>query len=249
MNITLANIDIFILAAGFGTRLRPLTDTCPKPLIKIAGKTLLERNIESLVRSGAKRIIVNVHYLAEQIISFLGNGSKWGIEIVISREDPILDTGGGIKKIENILQHDILLTMNSDILLPDDFDFIPLLETHNSYQDTLSTLILRADADSKKYGEIGIGDDSRIYSFLNVQSADIIGKKIDNYMYTGIQFINRQAFSIMPAVGTVFSITRDFYAPLLSQQYELRGIVYSGYWSDVGTLESLANAQKEFLFR
>ncbi|OVE80018.1 hypothetical protein BVY02_01625, partial [bacterium J17] len=109
------DIDVLLLAAGFGSRLRPLTENTPKPLIEVGSKTLIERHLEMLAESGVQRVIVNTHYRAEQLKKYLGDGSDWGLEIVVVHESEILDTGGAIKNILPELRFEQLLTINSDI--------------------------------------------------------------------------------------------------------------------------------------
>jgi MurNAc alpha-1-phosphate uridylyltransferase len=85
-----------ILAAGFGTRMRPLTDTCPKPLLPVGGRPLIEHHLTRLARAGIKEVVINVSYRAEQIIEALGDGQRFGLSLYYSREATPLETGGGI---------------------------------------------------------------------------------------------------------------------------------------------------------
>src|SRR5882762_1494288 len=93
-----AKMKAMILAAGLGTRLRPLTDTCPKALVEIAGRTLLEITLSRLRAFSVSEVIVNVHHFADMVIDYLKSNKNFGMRIEISREDVLLDTGGGLKK-------------------------------------------------------------------------------------------------------------------------------------------------------
>ena len=106
-----------ILAAGFGTRLRPLTDRVPKPLLTIAGHPMIAYPLAILRAAGIREVLINLHHHGEQIRDILGDGSAYGMRIEYSAEDPILDTGGAIKKAEPFLRGDTFVVMNSDILI------------------------------------------------------------------------------------------------------------------------------------
>ena len=111
-------MNAIIFAAGLGTRLRPLTDHCPKALVKVEGKSLLEHNIINLKRAGFDHIVVNVHHFGQQIIDFLAEHNNFGIDIKISDErDLLLDTGGGIMKALTLFANDDpVLIHNVDII-------------------------------------------------------------------------------------------------------------------------------------
>src|SRR5215469_2740989 len=114
-----------VLAAGLGTRLRPLTDTRPKALVEIAGRTLLEITLTRLRSFGVSEVIVNVHHFADKVIDYLGGKQNFGMRIEISREDELLDTGGGLKKAgwffledgrdEPFLLHNVDVLSNVDL--------------------------------------------------------------------------------------------------------------------------------------
>ena len=110
-----------ILAAGFGKRMHPLTLDCPKPLLKIHEETLLSNTIKFLQKIGVKKIVINVHYLADQIIKYIGK-KKFNIEIIIEEEkDSILDTGGGILNVLNHFLNEPFITINPDTLWNSDY--------------------------------------------------------------------------------------------------------------------------------
>ena len=104
-----------ILSAGRGERMGQLTQNKPKPLLKCRKKTLLEWHLEKLSDAGFTDVIINVSYLASQIEDYVGDGAKWNINITISREDPILETAGGIKKALSLINPQIFVVINADI--------------------------------------------------------------------------------------------------------------------------------------
>lgn len=115
-----------ILAAGRGTRMRPLTDVTPKPLLKVGGKALIEYHIEALAAAGIKEIIINLSYRGSQIESFLGDGSRYGVRLVYSHEgSPPLETGGGIFNVLQQLGEAPFVVVNGDIWTNYDFRNLP----------------------------------------------------------------------------------------------------------------------------
>ncbi len=117
-----------ILAAGFGTRLKPLTDTVPKPLVKVNGKPMIDFVIRRLVEFGIKEIVINTHYLAEQIETYFKE-NDFGVKIILSYEKEILGTGGGIKNAEKFLKsEDAFIVHNVDVL--SDIDFGKMFDFH-----------------------------------------------------------------------------------------------------------------------
>ncbi len=236
--------DVMLLAAGYGKRLRPLTETVPKPLISVQGKTLIERNLEMIARAGFRRVFVNLFHLAEMLQEYLGSGERWGLKLVCVKEQNLLDTGGAIKNIEPLLKSDVLLTVNSDILLGADFDLRSVLENHiQAGSKPAATLVLRSDPDCEKYGIIGVDGQGRVLNYLGEDFSD--GKDFRPMMYTGVQVLARRVFDYMPPRGSVFSITRDTHLSLLRGGEAIESVSYEGYWNDVGTPARLEQAESD----
>lgn len=240
--MTALQADAFILAAGFGKRLGELTRQRPKPLIEIHGQALIDRHVLCLAKHGFRRIIVNLHYLGEQIEAHLARTHPQ-LEFVFSYEPTILDTGGGVRNIEQHLRHEHLITLNADSFFGDDVSLASLLKTHQEAPKTaLATLMLQKRNDAKAFGELGRAPSGRISSFLG---ATVSGETFElGYMYVGAQVISRRLFDLMPAAGSVFSLTKDLYLPLIQQDEVLWSALYTGFFSDVGTPERLAEAKK-----
>ena len=134
MSSDLKNIKAMLFAAGLGTRLKPWTDSHPKALAPVAGKSLLQRNIEYLAGYGIKNVVVNVHHFADQIIDAIRENHGWGSSVTISDErDAVLETGGGLLKAAPLLQvADSILTINADILT--DLDLNELIQFLSLFQ-------------------------------------------------------------------------------------------------------------------
>ena len=248
--MSIIDVDAFVLAAGYGKRLRPLTEKIPKALVEVADKSLIEWNMELLVEAGFSRVLVNGYYLKEQLALGLHEIEKrLDVEIEYVEEEELLDTGGAIKNIRDKLRSKTLLTVNCDVLLDRKFPLTELLEHHRSAPKCpLATLVLRADPRSADYGELGIDEEQRICRFLGT---DYVEAKIaQTLMYTGVQVLSDKIFNFMPGQD-IFSITQDVYPRALSAGAQMEAFVFEGYWRDVGTLASLelANEESELLLR
>jgi len=242
--------DVLLLAAGFGKRLLPLTATKPKPLLEVRGKPLIAWNLELLARGGFSRVFINLHYLGSQIRDFVGDGASWGLEVRYSEEPVILDTGGGIKNIEDELEKNFLLTLNSDTLVGKEFSFRDLLAEQS--KGARASLVVRRDPEAKSFGSLAIDEHGIVKRFLDAEAPDLrtnsdsIHSPSNEVMYAGIQILEKSLLREMPPKGSVFSITKDVYRTLVRNGGILRTCQYEGYWSDVGTPERLESASKTF---
>ena len=239
------NADALILAAGYGKRLLPLTKDKPKPLIEVQGKPLIEWNLEMVKRAGFKRVFVNMFYKKEVLKSFLGDGSRWDLEIVCVEEEELLDTGGAIKNVEEKLVSENLITINSDALFSKNFDLKKFLASHNENKSNpIATMLLKDSKHKKEFGEIGVSKNNQIVSFLGEKyfSEDVT----KTFFYTGIQVLSKKVFNYMPEKGSVFSITGDTYKKMLMAKENISSVEYQGYWNDCGTIERLKVAEEEF---
>ena len=235
------NCDVLLLSAGFGKRLGKLTKNIPKPLIEVAGKKLIERNLEFLAAAGFRKIFINLHYLGEQIKAFVADGSRWGLDIYFSEEPVILDTGGAVSKIRDKLFGERLLVFNSDIVIDADFDFKAFFNFHFSQpEDNLATLVVREDIDADKYGSLGISEGKQIVKFLN--STFPGQSNFKKVMFAGISILERQLIDNLPPVSA-YSLTKDVFKVELERGSMLSGYLMHSYWCDAGTPEKLIEAE------
>jgi N-acetyl-alpha-D-muramate 1-phosphate uridylyltransferase len=210
-----------ILAAGRGERLRPLTDSTPKPLIEIAGRTLLGRHLERLSRAGFTHAVINVSHLADRIMARFGDGSREGIRIEWSREAAALETAGGIAQARALLGPEPFLLINADIWC--DYAFSRLRGF--DLGERLSHLVLVPNPPQHPAGDFSIDD-------------GVVGNAASpRYTYAGIAVISPQL------VAGIAAGCRAQLAPLWREaagRGKVTGELYEGYWSDVGTPERLA---------
>lgn len=221
-----------LLAAGLGTRLRPLTYTTPKPLLPLSGdKTIIDHNLELLKSGGITDVIINLHHLGDQIRTHVGDGSKYGLRVAYSDEPEILGTGGGVKKASEFFQGEPFVVMNGDILI--DIDIKDLIRVHLS-KDCLATMVVRKSEAGEEFTPINV-EDGRVES---------IGLK-GSYMFTGLQVINPLFLTLLPPVG--FScIVQKGYIPALRNGHVINAYEQTGYWTDIGTIERYEEAKKHY---
>jgi MurNAc alpha-1-phosphate uridylyltransferase len=218
-----------VLAAGLGTRLRPVTETIPKPLVEINGRTLLDHAIDRLALVGVERVVVNVHYKAAMVAAQLARRNRPRIEI--SEEAELLDTGGGIAKALPLLD-DAFFVVNGDVFWLDGKDHALLrLAVAFDPEDMDAILLLQRTVTAVGYE--GSGD-----YFL-----DPSGKphrrgerQIAPYLFAGIQLLHRRLFDGVP--DRAFSLVRLF--DRAEEAGRLHAIVHDGEWYHVGTPEGLA---------
>lgn len=202
-----------ILAGGRGERMRPLTNSTPKPLLKIKNKPLIQWHIEKLAKNGFTTIIINIAHLGEQIKKNLGDGTKWGIKIIYSdeRDSGALETAGAIIKALPILS-DTFLVVNGDIWCDYDFDF------DFNLNNSLAHLVLVPNPEHNPKGD---------FLYLN-----------SNYTFSGIGYYSKKVFENLslekrPLAPILKNLISDG-----KVSFEL----HNGVWSDIGTPQRLAQA-------
>lgn len=227
------DVKAMILAAGLGTRMRPLTDISPKALLEINGRTLLELAIEHLANAGVREIIINVHHFSGQIISFLEKNKNFGLSISVSDETgQLLDTGGGLKNAADFFQGDKpFIVRNADII--SDMDFIKMLDYH-LLNSPVATLAVRNRETSRYF----IFDDSdQLVGWTNTKTGETIHASdawpnTRNLAFSGIQILSPKIFSLMPEEKK-FSLT-DLYLRLARTQKIICYEDNDSKWKDIG---------------
>ena len=207
-----------ILAAGRGERMRPLTDACPKPLLKIHGKPLIEHHVERLAQAGIGQIVINLAWLGPMIREYLGDGSRYGVRIRYSEEEPhALETAGGIFRALPYLGSGAFLTVNGDIFTDFPFAGAALARDRDAH------LVLVPNPPQHAAGDFGLEQG------LAVPRAAV------QYTFSGIAVFRPQFFA--DCVDGVFPLK-----PLLLRSMQTgrcSAELYAGLWEDVGTPQRL----------
>ena len=217
------------MVGGKGVRLRPLTESTPKPLLKVGDKAIIDYNVERLLHYGVEHIHVNVNYLAEQIESHFNN-DKYGVEINCVREPTYLGTMGSVKYIE-AFHNEMVLVMNSDLFTNIDLEDFYL---HHIDQDADITVAAIPYSVSVPYG---------IFEFDENKIKGLREKPTYNYYANGgIYLVKRNLFNLIPE-DTFFDAT-DFIELLISGGYKVVYFPLIGYWIDIGKPEDYKKVQE-----
>lgn len=233
-----------IFAAGLGTRLKPITDTTPKALVRVGGRPLIEHVICRLKEAGIERIVVNVHHFASQVVDYLRLNDNFGMDILISDEsDMLLDTGGGIKKAAPLFYPDSpVLIHNVDIL-----SNVDLAVFYAGHADNDATLLV-SERKTKRY--LLFDDGMRLVGWTNIETGEVKTpysgldvKACRMYAFSGIHVFSPRLFPLMDSFPDKFGII-DFYLKVCSKA-NVRGVVKPDLrLLDVGKLDTLAEAER-----
>ena len=222
-----------ILAAGKGTRLKPFTDTMPKALFPVNGIPLLEIILKKLYSFGTKEIIINTHHFQDIIVDFLKLNDYFNLNIQISEESELLETGGGLKKVSWFFNgNDPFIVHNVDIL--SDINFNELVENHCNNK-SLATLAV-TERTSSRYFLFDNNLELKGWKNLNTGSEKVFSmQSLQNFAFSGIQVLSPEIFSLMPN-DNIFSLT-DLYLQLCTKNRIKAFIHNSNHWKDVGKAE------------
>ncbi len=240
-----------ILAAGYGDRMRPLTNSMPKPLLPINNKPILHYTLQLLKKNGIFEIVINLHHLPDMIMNVFGDGSSLGMKIHYSYEKEILGTAGGIKAAEGFLKDGTFLVINSDIIV--DIDIKKVVEFHEK-KKAFVTMVLRHDTDADRYGAIEVDSDGRIRRFLGINPPQFppllkggeggLLTPLKKLMFTGIHIFEPEIFDEIPS-KRYCGITEETYPKLMNKNTPIYGYEFNGYWIDMGTPERYEKAKGE----
>jgi mannose-1-phosphate guanylyltransferase len=231
-----------ILAAGLGTRMRPLTDHCPKPLLPLLLQPMLDHILAQLPRHGIHDVIINLHYHADQLARWLGDGRRWGVHLSLSFEPEILGTAGALKRLEPLLRDAPFFVLNADVLI--DVDLQALWHWHCQHQ-ALVTMVLRPDPAARSYGAVLVDTDNRV-RLINGRPARRVLATGQETMFACVQVVDPQVLERIPP--DCFSMTTsDVYPALIECHEAVYGYRYTGYWMDIGTPERYLQAHWDML--
>ncbi|MCP4011150.1 MAG: nucleotidyltransferase family protein [Proteobacteria bacterium] len=222
-------MDIIILAAGHGTRLRPLTDTLPKPLIDIAGLSLIEIHLFRLAAAGFDRVIINLHHLGKLIREKIGNGQRYGLQIIYSTEtDEALETAGGIHNALGLIKSETFIVISADVLCDYPVEHLVTIDMN----EILGHLVMVENPSHHPGGDFALNDSGFLKS-SNQHSPQ------PAYTFSGLACFKRAMFEhLEPGKRALRPVLE---AAIKEQQ--LMGELYTGLWSDIGTLERLHQAR------
>jgi len=236
-------MKVMILAAGLGTRLHPLTEICPKPLVPLMLQPMLGHLLAQLRQYHVYEVVINLHHHAEQLRQWIGDGRQWGFQqIHLSYEPEMLGTAGALKKAEGVLRDAPFCVINADVLA--DVDLEAVWQWHRQRQAVV-TMVLRPDPDAHRYGPVVVDGDNRVCHINGqpVSKAHLTGEVM---MFTGIQVISPQIFADIPS-GQYISTAAETYPKLIADGASVHGYRHDGYWIDIGVPTRYRQAHWDFL--
>jgi mannose-1-phosphate guanylyltransferase len=218
----------FILGAGLGTRLRPLTNNCPKPLLPLGGRPIITYAMDHLISVGIKRFIINIHYCADVFYQVFADRKWKGIPIIFQYEQVLLDTAGGIKNIEDLLDNDeTIIVYNSDTI--SDLPLTYLISEHCARHKEV-TLALRSEGYPLNVNINRQGDVCDLRHILG-------NKGVKSCLFAGIYIIEKRFFNRL-AAGRVESVVPVFLEMIRNDPKSVAGVIVDeGQWQDIGSVE------------
>jgi mannose-1-phosphate guanylyltransferase/mannose-1-phosphate guanylyltransferase/phosphomannomutase len=240
-----------ILAAGLGTRLRPITYGMPKPMVPVANRPVMEHILLLLARHGFTETIANLHWFPELIQDYFGDGSGSGVELAYSYEEQLLGTSGGVRKAAEFLG-DSFLVISGDALT--DLDLTAMRRFHESH-DGIATLATKRVVDTSQFGVAITGADGRIQGF---QEKPDPAEALSDLANCGIYMFRSEIFDFFPPPGTSKAAgpgdpggfadwAMDVFPQLLDGDVPFYSHEVDAYWDDIGNLEELRAATVDSL--
>lgn len=244
-----------VLAAGRGERLRPLTDSTPKPMLELGGRLLIEYPLAMLRRAGITEVAINVHHLADKLRDGLGDGSQLGIRISYAPEPVLLGTGGPLPGLRKFLGDESFVIANSDTIL--DLDLATMIRAHRE-RGALATIALFNPSNMDYYSRLEIDSDSRIRrmrllmrrepllydDYPKTLASEVAGELVP-YMYCGVLVAEPAVFDLMPAT-TPWSLMPGLFGPMVARGMPVFGYAHRGYFRTMDDLKSYEALQAEF---
>jgi NDP-sugar pyrophosphorylase family protein len=243
-------VKAMILAAGLGTRLRPLTDDRPKALVEVGGRTLLEITLSRLSKSGVREVIINVHHFADMVVDYLKRNSNFGLRIEISREETLLDTGGGLKKASWFFLEDPgrrdepFILHNVDLVST--INLKGMVQFHGEHS-ALATLAVQ-ERETSRY--LLFDQHLQLCGRISgqAQPAEFVRSSEELHAqalaFSGIHVISPRIFSMMTEEGA-FSIITSYLRLAAQGENILSFRADNYYWRDLGRPENVAQAEKD----
>ncbi len=232
-------VQAVIMAGGEGARLRPLTCDLPKPMAPVANRPIMHHIVRLLVRMGVKEAYATLHYLADEVESYFGDGSDLGLQLEYAVEDAPLGTAGSVKRLADRLRGTFVV-ISGDALT--DFDLRPALEFHKQ-RGAMATIVLTRVPDPMEYGVVIVDGQGNIQRFLEKPSP---GEVFSDTVNTGIYLLEPEALARVPAERP-FDFSKDLFPALLTDGKLLCGYVAEGYWTDIGNLDQYLAANHDCL--
>lgn len=230
-----------ILGAGVGSRLDPLTRSLPKPAVPVVGKPVIGHICDLLRRHGVTEIVINVHYLADRLISAVGDGSAYGVKIAYAREDRLWGDAGGLKRVADFFAgEEQILVLGGDDLT--DMDIGAIVRAHHE-KNSVATIGVTPVEETREFGVAVVNDEGIISAFQEKPKPE---EALSNLANTGIYVFHPKVLDFIPE-NTFYGLGRDVLPGLLAAGERLVAVPSDAYWRDVGNLAVYKKAQRDIL--
>ena len=227
-----------VLAAGLGTRMRPLTRLRAKPALPVMNRPLLHWTLDLLAKNGVTEVMINLHHLPFSVMEAVGDGSVFGLHVSYSREPRILGTGGGPRKVRSFFGDAPFILVNGDMVF--DFDLRGLVRRHQKAR-ARATLALRPNPDPRRYSSIRTAKDGRVLSLAGLPRR----RRGTPSLFTGVHVLDPALLDRLPAGPS--DTVRDLYAPLVDEGEIVLGVRVRGTWFDIGNPSLYLASQRALL--
>jgi mannose-1-phosphate guanylyltransferase len=234
-----------IIAGGPGTRLRPLTYNTPKVIMPMANLPFILRQIELLKRHGITKLILNLHYLSDDILKILGDGEKYGVQIEYSMETEPLGTCGAVKNAEEFFDADLLIVFNGDVLT--DLDLSALIKFHRKKKSS-ATIALTPVDNPEAFGLVLTDKNGKVERFWEKPKLALVAHLAPFYINAGTYVLDPKLFKDVPA-GKHYMFEHDFFPSLLKSGVPMYGFASDSYWIDIGNPAKYLEAHRAILER
>jgi NDP-sugar pyrophosphorylase family protein len=219
-------VKAMVLAAGLGTRMRPLTLLRAKPALAVMNRPLLHWTLDLLARNGVTDVMINLHHLPWTVMEAVGDGRVFGLRVSYSREPRILGTGGGPRKVRSFFGDEPFILVNGDMVF--DFDLRGLVRRHET-AGARATLALRPNPDPRRYSAIRTAKGGRVTSLAGLPRPT----RGTASLFTGVHVLDPALLQRLPAGPS--DTVRDLYAPLVAEGETVLGVRVRGKWFDIGS--------------
>ncbi|NOZ87127.1 MAG: NDP-sugar synthase [Deltaproteobacteria bacterium] len=235
-----------LLAAGLGTRLRPLSEKTPKPLMPVVNVPVIEYNLRLMKSHGIDKVFINLFHLGDDIEDYLGDGSRYEVSITYSHEGELLGTGGGIKKLESLLGPSTFVVMNADII--SDADLTAAIRAHREHR-ALATMVVKESPQADEFGAIEYDEHFRLIQLAGkISSPPVFEGLLQKAVFTGVHVLEPRALEYIPP--DIYSCINEYaYPKMIANNEPVYVWRMNGYWCDLGTPERLLQANLDVLSR
>jgi mannose-1-phosphate guanylyltransferase len=244
-----------VLAAGLGERVRPLTETIPKPMLEVGGRPLIHYSLAMLRRAGITQVAINVHHLAGEIQRGLRDGKSLGLEITYSPEPTLTGTGGPLNALRGFFGEETFVLANSDSIL--DLDLAAMVAFHRD-RGAVATIALFKHNDDREHEHIEIDRDARIQRMRLIRTrnplayndypAELVGVDVSSlewFMYPGVIVMEPAVFEFIPETPP-WALFTGLFGPMVAKRLPVFGYQHRGLFRTVDDLQAYENLRREF---